>query len=103
VRGRPAPGTGSIAVLSANNPAPAAVTDPHYQGGRWTDAKGSVYVAVPGERLVLEVKPEGVTRVAARSPCLWAAYRGMVDRSGNLRSLETSVINAVRVRRFGGD
>jgi hypothetical protein len=49
------------------------------------------------------VKPEGVTRVAARSPYLWAAYRGMVDRSGNLRSLETSVINAVRVRRFGGD
>jgi hypothetical protein len=79
------------------------VSDPHYQGGLWTDASGGVYVAVAEERLILEVKPDGSTRVAARSSLLWAPYGGMIDRRGNLWVLETSVINAVRVRRIGKD
>ena len=92
-----------VAALSARKPPPAKVSDPHYHGGLWTGAGGSVYVAVSEERLVLEVKPDGSTRVAARSPLLWAPYGGMLDRQGNLWVLETSVINAVRVRRIGKD
>jgi sugar lactone lactonase YvrE len=92
-----------VAALSERKPPPAKVSDPHYQGGLWTDPGGSVYVAVSEERLVLEVKPDGSTRVAARSPLLWAPYGGMVDRQGNLWLLETSKINAVRVRRIGKD
>jgi hypothetical protein len=62
-----------------------------------------VYVTIPEERLVLAVRPDGSTAVAARSPFPWAPYGGMVDRKGNLWLLETSVINAVRVRRIGKD
>lgn len=72
---------------------------PH-QGGLWPGARGAVFVAVPEERLVLEVRPDGSTRVAARSPLSWAAYGGMLDRQGNLWLLETSTKNAVRVRRI---
>lgn len=90
-----------VAALSEKKPPPAKVSAPHYQAGLWTDAGGSVYVAVAEERLVLEVKPGGSTRVAARSPLLWAPYGGMLDKAGNLWLLETSVINAVRVRRIG--
>jgi len=90
-----------VAALSAKKPPPAKVGDPHYQGGLWTGAKGSVYVAVSEERLVLEVKAEGRTRVAARSRFPWAPYGGMVDKAGNLWMLETSAVNAVRVRRIG--
>jgi sugar lactone lactonase YvrE len=92
-----------VVALSERKPPPAKVSDPHYQGGLWTDPRGSVYVAVPEERLVLAVRPDGSTAVAARSPFLWAPYGGMVDRKGNLWLLETSVINAVRVRRIGKD
>jgi sugar lactone lactonase YvrE len=92
-----------VTALTARKTPPAKVVDPHYQAGLWTDARGSVYVAVSAERLVLEVRPDGSTRVAARSPLLWAPYGGMVDRAGNLWLLETSVVNAVRVRRIGRD
>jgi sugar lactone lactonase YvrE len=92
-----------VAALSAKTPPPAKVVDPHYQAGLWTDLRGSVYVAVPEERLVLELNPDGATRVAARSPLMWAPYGGMLDKAGNLWLLETSVINAVRVRRIGKD
>ena len=92
-----------VAALSERKPPPAKVSDPHYQGGLWTGARGSVYVAVSQERLVLEVRPGGSTRVVARSPLLWAPYGGMIDRQGNLWVLETSVINAVHVRRLGKD
>jgi hypothetical protein len=92
-----------VGALSERTPPPAKVSDPHYQGGLWVDSRGFVYVAVSEERLVLEVRPDGSTRVAARSPLLWAPYGGMVDRKGNLWLLETSVINAVRVRRIGKD
>lgn len=89
-----------VPALSAEKPPPAGVSDPHYQGGLWPGAGGTVYVSVPGERLVLEVKPDGSMRVAARSPLMWAAYGGMLDRRGNLWLLETSKVNAVRVRRI---
>jgi hypothetical protein len=92
-----------VVALSERKPPPAKVSDPHYQGGLWTDPRGSVYVAISEERLVLEVRTDGSTRVAARSTLPWAPYGGMVDRKGNLWLLETSVVNAVRVRRIGKD
>lgn len=92
-----------VAALSAKTPPPAKVADPHYQAGLWTDTNGNIYVAVPEERLVLMVKPDGSTRIAARSSMFWAPYGGMVDRYGNLWLLETSAVNAVRVRRLGKD
>jgi hypothetical protein len=92
-----------VSALSEHEPPPASVTDAHYQGGVWTGARGGIYVAVPEERLVLEVSPDGSTRVAARSPLLWAAYGGILDRHGDLWLLETSKINAVRVRRIDKD
>src|SRR5262245_16007507 len=39
--------------LSEHTPGPACAADRHYQMGLWTDAQGSVYVAVAEERLVL--------------------------------------------------
>jgi hypothetical protein len=59
-----------------------------------------VYVTIPGERLVLRVDASGARRIVARSPVLWAAHGVMVDRAGNLWLLETSSVNAVRVRRI---
>lgn len=93
----------AVPALSAKKRPPRSVADPHYQAGLWADAQGRVYVAVAEERLVLEVKPDGSTRVAARSPLLWAAYGVMLDKAGDLWLLETSLINAVRVRRIGKD
>jgi hypothetical protein len=92
-----------LASVTAEKKPPARVTDPHYQGGLWPGPDASVDVSVPEERLVLEVKPDGSTRVVARSPLLWAAYGGLFDRRGNLWLLETSRINAVRVRRIDKD
>jgi hypothetical protein len=92
-----------LAAVTAEKKPPARVTDPHYQGGLWPGSGGSIDVAVPEERLVLEVKPDGSTRIAARSPLLWAAYGGLLDRRGNLWLLETSKVNAVRVRRIDKD
>ena len=94
---------GKAATLLASVTKKALGASEHFQGGLWTGPGGSVYVAVPEDRVVLEVKPDGSIRVAARSPMLWAAYGGMIDRRGNLWLLETSIVNAVRVRRIGKD
>jgi hypothetical protein len=92
-----------LAAVSAKVPPPSRVSDPHYQGGLFPGEDGSVYVTVPEERLVLKVDRGGGTHVAANSPRGWAAYGGMIDRAGNLWLLETSSINAVRVRRIDKD
>jgi len=92
-----------VAALTGKTTPPSDVSDPHYQGGLFLDAAGNVYVTVPEERIVLVVTPAGSTRVAARSSILWAAYGGMIGRNGTLWLLETSAINAVRVRRIDKD
>src|SRR5262245_37359847 len=53
------------AKLSAQKPPPSGVSDRHYQMGLWTDKQGDVYVAVARERLVVKVKADGTTSVAA--------------------------------------
>jgi sugar lactone lactonase YvrE len=86
--------------LSEHKPPPARAADRHYQMGLWTDAQGSVYVAVAEERLVLKVQADGTTKVFARTSRPWHPSGGVFDRDGNLWLLEYSSTNAVRARRI---
>jgi sugar lactone lactonase YvrE len=83
--------------LSAQDPPPTAVSDRHYHMGLWTDAKGSVHVAVAQERLVLQVQADGRTKVVARSSEPWSPSGGLFDRDGNLWLLEYDTAHAVRL------
>jgi hypothetical protein len=91
------------AKLSARSRPPAEVSDLNYHMGLWTDPKGSAYVAVARERLVLRVRANGKTDVRARSSEPWSPSGGMFDRDGDLWLLEYDTANAVRVRRIGRD
>ena len=91
------------AKLSERKPAPAEASDLNYHMGLWTDDKGSVYVAVGRERLVLKAQDNGATVVIARSQDGWSPSGGMFDRDGALWLLEYSSTNAVRVRRIARD
>ena len=62
--------------------------------GLWTDKEGSVYVAVARERLVLQVRADGDTKVVARSGEPWSPSSGVFDRDGNLWLLEYDSANA---------
>jgi len=89
-----------VSRLSARNPAPSAAATRHYHMGLWVDTEDNVFVAVPGERLVVKVQADGKVSVAARSTGGWSPSGGMFDPSGNLWLLEYSSTNAVRVRRI---
>jgi len=89
--------------LSERKPAPAEASDLNYHMGLWTDDKGSVYVAVARERLVLKARDDGYSVVVARSRGDWSPSGGMFDRDGALWLLEYSSTNAVRVRRIARD
>ncbi|HSN68979.1 MAG TPA: hypothetical protein VLV48_07025, partial [Thermoanaerobaculia bacterium] len=71
--------------------------------GLWTDPKGNVYAAVYGGRVVKRVSPEGRVTIAARTPLGWGPTGGLVAANGDLWLLESSITNAVRVRRIGRD
>ncbi len=86
--------------LSERKPSPAKASNRHYHMGQWFDAKGNVYVAVAGERLVLKVEADGSKRVVARSSRGWSPSGGMIDRDGDLWLLEYSTTNDVQVRRI---
>ncbi|HZN34539.1 MAG TPA: hypothetical protein VFB80_12000 [Pirellulaceae bacterium] len=85
--------------LSEHSPPPAEVAELNYHMGIWSDAAGNAYVAVARERLVLQVRPDGSKKVAARSGDGWSPSGGMFDRDGNLWLLEYDAANAVRIRR----
>jgi hypothetical protein len=102
------------AKLSEHKPAPDRASQRHYQMGLWVDNKGSVYVAVAEERLVLRVQADGAMSVAARSDQVpkgqpdsaaesWSPSGGMFDHNGNLWLLEYSPKNNVRARRINRD
>lgn len=76
--------------------------DDHNIMGLWTDARGNVYLAVRGGRMVKMVDPRGQTSIVARSESPWGPTGGLVDPSGDLWLLESSDSNAVRVRRLHG-
>jgi hypothetical protein len=86
--------------LSERKPAPAKASDRYYHIGQWLDAKGNVYVAVSGERLVVKLGADGNGTVVARSGRDWSPSGGLFDRDGDLWLLEYSDTNEVRVRRI---
>ncbi len=76
------------------------VGERHNLMGLWLDAGGNVYVAVWGGRMVKRVAPDGAVSVVARSGLGWGPTGGLVAPDGALWLLETSLTNAVRVRRI---
>lgn len=93
-------GTTLVSRVSARNPAPSSAARRHYHMGLWLDTVENVYIAVPGERLVVKVDADGKVSIAARSTGGWSPSGGMFDPSGNLWLLEYSSTNAVRARRI---
>lgn len=83
--------------------APSGANSAHYQMGLWLEPNGAVAVAVAGERLVMQVNPDGKAKVTQRSPLPWSPSGGLMDRAGNVWLLEYSPTNAVRVRRIKRD
>ncbi len=79
------------------------VSDRHALMGVWSDARGHVYVAVWGGRMVKRVAPDGAVSVVARSAPGWGPTGGFVAPNGDLWVLESSITNAVRVRRLARD
>jgi hypothetical protein len=71
----------------------------HRVMGLWTDPAGNVYAAIWGAQKVKRIDPAGRVSVVARSTFPWSPTGGMVARDGRMWLLETSVTNAVRVRR----
>lgn len=74
--------------------------DNHNIMGLWTDANKNVYLAVLGGRVVKRVDPGGRVSEAIRSEGPWGPTGGLIDPSGDLWLLESSDMNAVRVRRI---
>ncbi|GAB4109765.1 MAG: hypothetical protein Kow001_10150 [Acidobacteriota bacterium] len=79
------------------------VSERHNLMGLWLDPRGNVYVAVWGGRLVKRVTPDGGVSTVTRAGLGWGPTGGLVAPDGALWILETSVTNAVRVRRIGPD
>jgi streptogramin lyase len=64
------------------------------------DAQGNVYLAVAGNRVVKKATPAGQVSVVTRSAIGWSPAGVLPARDASLWVLETSVTNAVRVRRI---
>ncbi|HEY0592526.1 MAG TPA: hypothetical protein VGF40_12215 [Thermoanaerobaculia bacterium] len=98
---------GRVAVVTRDLPEHAKtqihVGDRHNVMGLWTDAAGNVFAAVYGGRVVKRVAPDGRIAVVARSPVGWGPTGGFTAPNGDLWILESSITNAVRVRRIGRD
>jgi hypothetical protein len=67
------------------------------------DDLGETRWMTAGARAVKRVDPSGAVTVVARSAFPWSPTGGLVSPAGELWLLETSVMNAVRVRRIGKD
>lgn len=68
--------------------------------GLWLDAEGRLYAAAYGDGTVKRVSPSGKVETFAESSWPWAPTGGVFAPNGDLYLLETSKINAVRVRRI---
>jgi hypothetical protein len=89
-------------VTSLASPPPNA-RDRHYQMGLFAGKDGSVYVAVPSEKLVVQVDPNGVQSVAARSQSGWMPSGVLIDANRAIWMLECDRNNAMRVVKVGAD
>jgi hypothetical protein len=92
-----------LAAVTAEAKPPADVHHMNYQMGLHAASDGSVYVAVPSEKLVLKVQSNGTKSVAARSQAPWAPSGVLVDSSGALWMLEFDPSNAMRVVKIGAN
>ena len=79
------------------------VGERHAVMGLWLDRAGNVYAAVYGAGVVKRVTPAGVVTAVARSRLPWSPTGGMVAPDGSMWILETTLTNAVRVKRIGRD
>jgi hypothetical protein len=75
-------------------------SDRHAVMGLWTDPQENVYAAVPANREVKKVAPDGTVTVVARTSAPWSPSGGLVAPNGDLWLLEYSATNAVRLRRI---
>ena len=76
------------------------VGEQHAVMGLWLDSASNVYVAVYGAGEVKRVTPGGTVTRVARSRLPWSPTGGMTGPDGDMWILETSITNAVRVRRI---
>ncbi|HLE85760.1 MAG TPA: hypothetical protein VJG13_15575 [Thermoanaerobaculia bacterium] len=76
------------------------VGEHHNLMGVWSGRSGEVYVAVYGGGVVKRVRRDGKVEIAARSPAFWGPTGGLTAPDGSLWLLESSLTNAVRVRRI---
>lgn len=72
----------------------------HAVMGLWTDRAGNVYAADYANGQVKRITPNGRVTVIAESHLPWAVTGGTIAPNGDLWLLETSVTNAVRVRKI---
>ena len=91
------------AAVTAEAKPPADVHQMHYQMGLHAGRDGTVHVAVPAEKLVLRIQPNGVRSVAVRSQAPWAPSGVLADATGALWVLEFDPKNAMRVVRIRPD
>ena len=75
------------------------VGERHAVMGLWLDSASNVYAAVYGAGEVKRVAADGAVSRVARSRLPWSPTGGMFGRDGDLWILETSITNAVRVKR----
>jgi len=69
--------------------------------GIWTDAAGSVYLAMIDSKKVICIRADGNTQTVLTSNSLWTICSGIFDKNGNMWVLENSLSNEVRARKIG--
>ena len=79
------------------------VDERHLLMGLTVDRTGNAFVAAYGDGTVKRVAPDGSVTVVAKAHTPWAPSGVMVAPDGTLWVLETSLVNAVRVRHFRAD
>lgn len=79
------------------------VDDRHAVYGLWLGSAGEIYVAVYAGRAVVRVDRSGEISTVARSRWPWSPVGGLCAPDGTTWILESSITNAVRVRRIAAD
>ncbi len=96
--GAPRPLAANLGGTGAGRP---QATGKHALMGLWLGAEDrEVYVAAWGEGCVKRVSLSGKVEIVARSSWPWGPTGGVFAPNGDLYLLETSITNAVRVRRL---
>jgi len=91
---------GQLARIARRVAARPLISARHALQGVWSDAAENVYVADYTRSEVKKVTPSGQVTTFARSPVGWSPTGGTFAPNGDLWVLETSITNAVRVRKI---